>query len=92
LLTHCLSFWLLQLATRKSPARSRFRNQFILRRRNHTRCDLLHRSPRRPVVHLQAWASNPTQPRSSPTSGSTTPWSSLAWAPLYSRSFTWSWF
>jgi hypothetical protein len=23
LLTHCLSFWLLQLATRKSPARSR---------------------------------------------------------------------
>jgi len=44
LLTHRLSFWLLQTATRKSPARSRFRNQFTLQRRNHTRCDLLHRS------------------------------------------------
>ena len=43
----------LQSATRKPPARSRFRNQTTLPRRKSDRCDLLHRSHERCVLDLR---------------------------------------
>jgi len=82
----------LQLATRKSPVRSRFRNQSILRRRKSHPMWSTSQKPSAAHRRSAPWASRPTQPRSIPTSGSTTPWSQSAWAPLCSRSSTWCWF